>query len=278
MLPLTPDAETRPAIETGFAPMLADGSPRYVVTMRDGAVFVLVAMVVNVAATLGAIGAGLAIGMSSPMTAEPPEETLALINMAHAVLLLVAGAAGVIGWWWLTARDPQETSFANTSRSRPVLRFTVVAQAALMLLLAAGPIVFGATLSDASPDAILAGAAGVMMLSVLAVAATMGVKFFATMCYLRWLAGRIPDETLDESAARFMWLGPMLVIGMPVAGALLGFFIPLVAVVCVLICPLAAVIMYWNLIFKTWKNLSEIAFDQRDKAELAAAARHNMAA
>lgn len=262
MLPLTPDAPTPPVPESGFAPMLGDSSPRYVASMRDGAVFVLFAMVVNVAATLGVFGAGFAIAMSSTMATEPPEDAFALIDMAHALLMLVAGAAGVIGWWWLTTRDPQEGSFAHPSRSRPVVRFAVIAQAALFLLLSVGPAILTAGMTDATPESAVSGALGVLALVGIASLLIVAIKFFTTMSYLRWLASRIPDETIDESAARFMWLGPLLVT----VGAL------------IIVGPLIALIMYWNLVFKTWKGLSEIALDQRDKAELAAAARHNMAA
>ncbi len=263
MLPLTPDAETTPTpgAADGFTTTLSDSSPRYVGTLRDGAVFVMAAMVINLGATVAMFVVGLTAGPALTSDPSGAGETMALLEMAHALVMLVSTAAGVLGWWWLTTRDPKEAEFASPSKSRPVVRFAVIAQTLLLLALAVGPASVVAMTSPDAPEQAFAGAMFLVAGLGLTAFVAMAVKFFATMSYVRWLAGRIPDETLDESAARFMWLGPVLVT----IGAL------------VVVGPLIAVIMYWNLIFKTWRGLSEIAMDQRDQAELLAAGRREAA-
>ncbi len=275
MLPPNPDAPAPTPEPTGFAPLLAQSSGRYVGSLRDGALFVLVAMVINLATTLGAIGAGVMLAMSAPASGELPVETMAIVEMLQALLMLVAAAAGIIGWWWLTTRDPQERTYNEPSRSRPLVRTAVLAQAVCLLGVAISPFVMGAAAPELSQDAALTGPMALAMALGLGDGLAMIVKFFASMSYLRWIASRIPDETLEEGAARFMWMGPFLIVGVPILGGVMMFFVPLIIGLGVIIAPLIALVMYWNLIFKAWKGLSEIAADQRDEAELLAQARRD---
>jgi len=282
MLPLTQDVPDEPTLSSGFAPLLSESHPRYVGAMRDGAVFVLFALAVNILASIGLFIAGLLMGVSTPFMGAPSSDTFALIDMIHAVVVLVASAAGVIGWWWLTTRDPQEREHGVPSRSRSLARTTLVVQTLAFIGMTAGPIAIGFLIPDNPSEAQTRQIAGALALVSLVFLFSMLVKFFATMTYLRWLAPRIPDETLEEKAASFMWVGPFLVIAPSIVTVLVALTgMPLLFIgftLVTVVCAIAAVVMYWNLIFKTYAGLSEIAQEQRDKAQLAAAARHNAAA
>ncbi len=72
------------------------------------------------------------------------------------------------------------------------------------------------------------------------------VQFFAAMLYLRWLAPRLPDDEVDAWARRLMWLGPLLVT----VGAL------------IVVGPLIAMVLYWNLLDRVRRNLKQIMHRQ----------------
>ena len=66
------------------------------------------------------------------------------------------------------------------------------------------------------------------------------------MLYLRWLAPRLPDDEVDAKARRLMWLGPLLVT----VGAL------------IVVGPLIAMVLYWNLLDRVRRNLKQIMHRQ----------------
>ena len=66
------------------------------------------------------------------------------------------------------------------------------------------------------------------------------------MLYLRWLAPRLPDDEVDAWARRLMWLGPLLVT----VGAL------------IVVGPLIAMVLYWNLLDRVRRNLKQIMHRQ----------------
>ncbi len=262
MLPLTPDQPQPPHHLHGFTPSLAQSSLRYISALRDGAFLVIVAMTINFFATVGMLGAQLLLPPIPESGAVAASEPLAIVSMVYLIAMLVSITAGVMGWWWLTTRDPQEEELAEPSHSRPVVRSIVLAQSLLMLAIMAGPFLLVAFAGNTSPDQAVGGSLVILVAVSLCAFAAVVVKFFATMSYLRWIAHRMPDETLDSSAARFMWLGPVLVT--------LGSLI--------IVGPLIAVIMYFGLIFKTWASLCEIAKSRREQLEASAPAPQSMAA
>ena len=73
------------------------------------------------------------------------------------------------------------------------------------------------------------------------------VQFFASMMYVRWLGPRIPDRSITEKAAEYMWLLPLIYV----LGA------------CIVIGPFVAVIMYYVLLNKVRVKVSEIRARQR---------------
>ena len=281
MLPLNQDVSKEPDYSSGFAPMLVDSHPRYVGAMRDGAVFVLIAMAINILASIAMFVGGLLLGVSDPFSAGPSAETYDMVETFHALTILVASAAGVLGWWWLTTRDPREGEYAEPSRSRPLVRTTLVVQTLAFLAMSTSPVLMGFLVpEDATPAQAQQMLALVGLIS-LTFGLAMLVKFFATMSYIRWLAPRIPDEILEEKAASFIFVGPVLVVG-PMVGMFVVAFtgiVPMLLVFALLtvVCFLAALVKYWNLIYRTMAGLSAIAQEQRERAQLAAASRQNAA-
>jgi hypothetical protein len=78
--------------------------------------------------------------------------------------------------------------------------------------------------------------------------------YFLSMKYLGWMASRIPNEPLVRFALRMRWLGPLLfIVGAP----------------CVMLGPLAAMILYVVLIRRLKCEIQ--AVEQRQREELAPA-------
>lgn len=75
-------------------------------------------------------------------------------------------------------------------------------------------------------------------------------QFFAAMLYVRWLARRVPDGRLHDKAKRFMWLGPVLYT---------------VGIVLLMLGPLIALVMYWNMLDKLRKHIKAMLPDGHEQ-------------
>jgi hypothetical protein len=105
--------------------------------------------------------------------------------------LLATWAAFVAGWWALTVPDAGQLTTSRGQRPRVIVRGTVALSSCVVL--AAFVIgMFGHP-----------GARTVMALS-LANLAAVGIGFFASMLYVRWLASRAPSQRIAERAANLM--------------------------------------------------------------------------
>lgn len=152
--------------------------------------------------------------------------------MSQAIDALLSLAA-IGGWWLLSERDPSFVGTDVGSKSRLVLRGGLIASTVgtLLALVAQGMVAL-------SPRAFsdLYEVAGLVALVAWA------VRFFASMVYVRWLARRIPDEFAERRAGMLMWAGPLLMT----VGA------------CLLVGPLIALVLYWNLINWVRRDLRRI--------------------
>ena len=147
--------------------------------------------------------------------------------------------AMIAGYWFMTEPDPGYTGLEKPNSARQVLRTAVLAQAGLNLLSVV--LVLTGAMST-SPTGVTAATAFVLLLGFAGLVAW-AVQFFATMRYMRWLAGRVPDAAMQKRTETYMWLLPVLSI---------------VGIILVGLGPLIALILYWNLLDQLRKHLRTI--------------------
>ena len=182
----------------------------------------------------GVMLAAAAVGASvSPSTAG--------LIIPAAVIAVAAVLTTLAGWWLISERDPSGVLDDKVSRSRPALRVALIVNAVFMLIrfieILTGTVVMSVSIGSVPIDL-------GQLLSNVATA----VQFFASMLYLRWVAARIPDDKAINDAKRMLWLGPVLYIpGM-----------------CILIGPLIALVLYWNLVDRVRRQLKTIRIARGD--------------
>jgi hypothetical protein len=191
--------------------MLVNSSPEYVARLKRGASLVLNGILLLVVMALGGFVAGLAmlnVGIS--------QSTFLLVSSG---LSLASSVMIMVGWWWFTEPDPAFAGRVDASRSRSWLRGSAMANFGISVLSLVVLLV---------PVIPMAVQIVVSLLGYL----VFGVVYFASLLYMRWLSPRVPNWKAWKRAKTMMWLGPVLAI----PGSL------------VLIGPLIALIMYWNLL------------------------------
>lgn len=215
-------------IEKSYLPdLLQNRSPEYLTQLRSGLSLVLNGILVMVSVTIVSIGVAFAM--------------ISWLNTVVAIVMVACTLVILFGWWRLTTPDPGYAAPQFDRTSRRVIRVAVVVQAAASLANVGLGQLGGMT-------SFTPGAAPVIQPTMLAFAivvwvastAAMIAQFFAAMLYVRWLALRVPDQKLHDKARQFMWLGPVLYI--------VGF-------ACLLLGPLIALIMYWNMLDKLRKHI-----------------------
>jgi hypothetical protein len=163
-------------------------------------------------------------------------EVIALL-MSGASLLVSCVIA--IGYWRFTQPDPGYTGLEKPNSARAVARWAAVTSAASQLVLVV--VSLSALLLGAGAGG-LAVLAFVLLAVVLVYLLSNIVLFFAAMRYTHWMAMRVPDVTLAKRAKRYLWLLPLI--------AVLGLLI--------IIGPLIALVMYWNLLDRLRKHVKAI--------------------
>lgn len=145
----------------------------------------------------------------------------------------------LFGYFKYTEPDPSYTGFEKPNSARTVLRIAIAVQAgcvAVQLLLTAVLLNTGGAGMTSLFSILLLGGLGLVSLAASA------TQYFAAIRYTRWLASRVPDDYVVRRTKTYMWLLPVLVT----VGAL------------VLIGPLIALIMYWNLLHRMRKHIKSI--------------------
>ncbi len=172
------------------------------------------------------------------------------------VQIILAGLAMMttfmvmVGFWKYTTPDPGFVGTETPDASRRILRVTIAIQALLAAWALVFQILLAGYLTGGGAGERLGGALGSLASTVnIAAIAVLIVQFVATMLYTRWVAQRIPDAIIISRTGTYIWLLPVL--------ATVGSF--------VLIGPLIAVILYWNLLNRLAKQLKSI-----DRSVLAA--------
>lgn len=214
---------------------LIGSPPEYVSTLVRGSFTILFSIVAQVV-----IQFGLACLIFFNIWAQSPTLQIGFLYLSSA-----AYAAGLLGWWWLTAPDPRLQGLSSAGRARRWVRGAVIARAAFWIQLFFVPLVNVLVLSSSKPFRFFSDMMGSFDLFSFAAHA---VWFFAAMLYLRWLAQRLPSARVEKRSKLLLWLGPVLII--------IGLFTFMIG-------ALIAMILYWTLIFRVWKDLRGIRSRQR---------------
>jgi hypothetical protein len=207
--------------------LLQYAAPEYIQTLLKGHSWVLNGILLSIVAGLvAAIAGGVAGALGT---------ALGPVMMITAGLSLAVSVLIFMGYIKLTEPDPKFTGTENPKGPRTWVRLAAIGSIAFAALGVVAQIV---TVTNA-----LAGASG-----VLTIIASFGgfvayaVQFFAMMLYMKWLGARVPDAWIAKRTGIYIWLLPVL----STAGA------------CLLVGPLVAFVLYWNLLDRMRKHLKSI--------------------
>lgn len=225
-----------PVSESMRGILLQYSSPEYIASLRTGHSFVLNGiLLLIVVSLLTGVGAAVAGAMG------------ANINTASTIgagLNVVTSAIVFFGYLKITEPDPRFAGTGDPTQARSLVRIMAIISIVLgvasfflqALSMGGGIAVGGAGGMAASVFGILLFVA--MGLGIVAFA----VQFFAMMTYMKWLGTRVPDGWIIRRSKTYMWLLPVLYT----VGS------------CLLVGPLIALILYWNLLHRMRKHLISI--------------------
>jgi hypothetical protein len=202
--------------------LLKFSSAAYLAALHRGVFIILAAIVMQIVLfVVMIVGAFPLLRMAGSLT---QNARVAQIFLYGAQLASIAASLAVVyGWWLFSTPDPAILGVNTGATARHVVRVTLVINAVTTIA--------NSLLELALPPT-------PQMQIVLVAAAIVGliawvVQFFASMCYVQWLAPRLPDMRVHKRARLLMWLGPLLyTVGALACG----------------IGPLVALVLYWNML------------------------------
>lgn len=208
--------------------LLEDAPPGYVTKIRGG-----LSLVLN--SILAAIIFGLLAGVMGFAFSGQYTWLMPLLNIGG----FIVGAAMLLGYWRFTQPDPVMEAIEQPTTDRKVIRATLMFSLGVSVLqLFTGLLVqTGSAGSAAAPPASVLGIGPGIISLLLWV-----VQFMSVMNYTAWIGGRVPDEFVVRRAKMYRWLLPVIYV----VGAI------------VVIGPLIALVMYWNLLDRVRKHLKSI--------------------
>ena len=213
---------------------LINASPDYLVKLHRGVFLVQAAIIVQLLIGFASFGVVLATGAGAALAGASTS-----VRMILALASIPVSVMTLLGWWWFSEPDPGFVGTARGGNSRRIVRVTVIVQAAITGV--------SVPLSFLAPPG--SGMIWDVLTFVFGAFATIawGVQFFAAMLYLRWLAPRIPNEKVYNRAKTLMWLGPVLMT---------------VGILLLLLGPLIALVLYYNMLEWARKDLKRIRREQ----------------
>ncbi len=213
--------------------LLRFASAEYLSKIHSGVFLILAGIIAQILLGVTAAFVGIAFSAAGTGGIGGMQILMNFIGLAITVVL-------ILGYWRFTEPDPGFTGLEQPQSARQVARIAVIASAVVAALqfvlaffLSAGPGGAG-TATGVGLVSLLVGLAGLV---------AWAVQFFAIMLYLRWLASRVPDEKIVKRTKTYMWLLPVLAT----VGAIL-----------LLLGPLVALVLYWNLLDRFRKHLKAI--------------------
>lgn len=214
-------------------------SPEYIAKVGRGLSFILNSILALVILMVLNIGAAVATRGGSP-------ELMLALQFGQILIT----AAGLAGYWWYTEPDPGYTGIEKPNSARQIVRIAVCIQAVALLMSTVVVIIgFSGGGGGGGGSAATPGGAAMAVLGLFTIAFVVlnliayVVQFVGTMRYTAWMFSRVPDADLAKKAKMYVWLLPLIyVVGM-----------------IVLVGPLIALVMYWNLLDKLRKHVKSIA-------------------
>lgn len=235
-------------------PTLASSSPEYIRTLKSGLSLVLNGLLLMVLTYIMLVPARVMLG--------PSMETMLVAGVVVAGVMLILWALILLGYWRMTVPDPAQVAQERNASARRLLRGTVIVWIVWQILSVVqwgleelmGPVLVLQIYQVVAPILFLV---------------TVVVHVVVAMQYARWLGTRVPDQRLVRRAHRYRWQLPGLLaltvaafVGLLLVGTTgmraFGALMPL-ALIVMLLCPLIALIMYWNLLDRLRKHVKAIA-------------------
>lgn len=225
-----------PVIESMRGNLLHFADKDYVNRLHSG-----VSLVLN--AILGMVLLTVANFAATPALAAIASGWLQTVTLLISFAFFGVAILSCIGYYRFTTPDPGFTGTDHPDTSRRVIRAVVGVQIGISAVqfiagLIPAALQAGVLSFDGLAGLIIAISIAVAIGSLLAFV----VQFIAVMNYLAWLAKRIPDANIESRSLRYRWLLPVIYV--------LGMLI--------LIGPLIALVMYWNLLDRFRKHTRSI--------------------
>jgi len=245
-----------PAARSMGPDLLIYSAPDFVEKLHRGVLIVLTTLIVSILLVLVGLATGFVVSAGQQL----------FTGMAYLLGIVgVANSAAMAWGWWLTSSpDPASREGMRGEKARKLVRILTVVGLTLTILAQFASIILPFVMSavpqipqqpqpapggapPAMTPALLAMAGVSMLIGLIKFVAWAGL-YFAQMYYIRWLSPRLPDQWVFDRAKLLMWLGPLLYT--------VGAF-------CLMIGPLVALVLYWNLLDRVRKDLKQIRIDQQ---------------
>jgi hypothetical protein len=227
-------------------------SPGYLRRLRQGVQLIYWGLIARIA--VGLVSAGIAFVHGVLLGMGGTGDAIHVMLLALLIIADVAiSVAVIVGWWLLSTPDPAVPPEDRRNRLRWWVRALAVALGVVGIASSAGDIAASTTGPNAGATFTNALVVAGVALGVVVIVAW-AAFYFLSMKYFSWIASRIPNQPLVEFASRMRWLGPVLfVVGAP----------------CIMLGPLAALILYLVLVRRLMRQVQ--AVERRQQDELATA-------
>ncbi len=227
--------------------LLAFAPAEYLARLHRGAAIVVVTILVMVVFVVLGIGLMAYLALSGVGGSAGGGVSLAVLEGVMGLGGLALGLILLYGWWLLSTPMPMHQS-TQMDTARRWVRGLLIASAALTALEFVADLAMGPPAGSASPAGSAASMSAMVLLGGLGLlSALVGVAgYVMQMLYVAWLGQRIPDQDIHRRGKRNAWLVPVL--------ATVG--------VIIIIGPLIALVLYWNLVDALRKQLKHLRENQ----------------
>ncbi len=209
----------------------------YLMTLRRGFGLAALSIALSIIGYVIAFGSSLALagtGLSS--------------QLVHAFWQIIAAGVAFAAWWIASTPDSSCPPLRDIPLTRRWLRISLI----VIVVIAIGSAIIQGIIAASSQAAINTGLvptqgpgmALFFALAGLASLASFGAHalwFVCTMLYIRWIADRIPDQTIAKEAMIYIWLLPVLYV---------VFFL------CLCIGPVISYILFAVLVLRLWRRIA----------------------
>lgn len=198
--------------------LLVRSSPEYLRSIHRGLLIVIISSVTSIGVNLVLVAVGVTLFLIG--LAQPGRFGLfsglgdsKLTGALLACTALVTSGLSIWGWYLFSSPEPGVLSTEKGQRARMIVRVSAII-AGIMAVLATGLRLFPGFVPTRvsfntgvfQPAQVIGAVVGLTTLLASA------VLFFSAMTFVRWLAPRIPDVKLANTANTYMWLLPVIYV------------------------------------------------------------------